>query len=133
MSILSHLACSGVAQHAQGDPDAALQTFGRAMHLAAQAIAGGSDATGSSDEQAALHSGPDEVRDHSTGLAGQASGNRARRTLVKALMSQASILKSLRRPEEALLMAQQAAMLDEAVQVHVQRLEQELAAHRGGS
>ena len=75
------------------------------------------------------HKEPGEARELDTGTAGRSSTPRAQRTLVKALMSQASILKRLRRPEEALLMAQQAATLDRAAQAHVQALEQELAAH----
>lgn len=125
---------AGVAQHAQGDLDAALQTFERASQLAQQALAdSSSDAMGSSGEQAALHSGPDEPQEHDTGTARRASIERARRTQVKALMSQASILKRLGRPKEALVVAQQAAVLDEVVQVHVQQLNQELATPKGCS
>ena len=70
-------------------------------------------------------------RAHKGEAAGRFSMQRANRTLVKALMSQASILKRLRLPEEALLVARQAAVLDEAVDAHVQMLELELAKHEG--
>ena len=122
---------AGVAQHAQGDLEAALQSFEQAGRLAKQAVAASSDAAGSSGEGAALHSRPDEATEEDREAGGRASTQRANRTLVKALMSQASILKRLRRPEEALLVAQQAAVLDEAVQVHVQELEHEVAAQKG--
>ena len=118
---------AGVAQHAQGDLDAALQSFERASQLAEQAIAASSDVTGISGEGAALHSRPDEAVQKDREAGGRASTQAANRTLVRALMSQASILKRLRRLEEALLVARQAAVLDAAVQVHVRELEHELA------
>ncbi len=48
---------------------------------------------------------------------------RARRTAVRALMSQASIHKRLGRPDQAVAAARQAAQLDPAAQKHVSKLE----------
>ena len=129
--MLFALHAAGVAQHTQGDMDAALQSFKRASRLAEQAVATSSDTTASSGERTALPSRPDDAQEHDSEAAGRASMQRANRTLVKALMSQASILKRLKRPEEALLVARQAAGLDGAVQVHVRELEHELAALKG--
>ena len=81
-----HFACSGVAQHAQGDLDAALQLFGQASQFAEQAVAASSDTTASSGE-AALPSKPDEAQEHDAVMAGHGSEERANRTLAKALMS----------------------------------------------
>ncbi len=54
---------------------------------------------------------------------------RARRTAVRALLSEAGTLKQLGRPKEALAAARMAAELEESVHsIHVAPLEQEVAS-----
>ena len=109
---------------------ASLQAVRLASRLAEQAIGASSVATGAQGARRCCTAGLMR-RAHKEEAAGRFSMRRANRMLVKALMSQASICKRLRRPEEALLVARQAAVLDGAVEVHVQMLELELAKHEG--
>ena len=111
-------ACAGVAQHEQGDLDAALHAFQRAAEqgMAALQVARHSSASAADPP---LQAQPDQAQ-----IAGEgAASERAHRTAVKAFMSQASIHKRLGRPEEALHAARQAAALDSTVQRHVTDLE----------
>lgn len=101
------LFCAGVAQHQQGDLDAALQSFERAGEQAVAALQDG-------------HIAEPPLKGSDI--------ERARRTAVRALMSQASIHKRLGRPDQAVTAARQAAQLDPAVQKHVTELEADARA-----
>lgn len=122
-----------MAQHAQGDLDAALQAFDRASQDALEAT----DALNTSDIDApsaaasAANSAADGASGASFGGDVEEQVMLARRTAVRALLAQAGTLKQLGRLPEALQAALRAAELDESVRrVHVAPLEAEIAAAR---
>ena len=122
-----------MAQHAQGDLDAALQAFDRASQDALEAadVLNTSDINAPSAAASAAASAADDALDASFGGDVEKRVILARRTAVRALLAQAGTLKQLARLPEALQAALRAAELDESVRrVHVAPLEAEIAAAR---
>ncbi|EIE20465.1 hypothetical protein COCSUDRAFT_67376 [Coccomyxa subellipsoidea C-169] len=130
---------AGVAQHSQGDLDAALQAFARASSDALEA-ADTLSASPSPNSMSNSSSAPDTAGPAPADMAGAESSDGddvaervilARRTAVRALLAQAGTLKQLGRLPEALEAAQRAVDFDESVRrVHVAPLEAEIAAAR---
>lgn len=128
---------AGVAQHAQGDLEVAIQAFDRAAQDAlAAAEALGSEHPPASSALAAATGGPYSREDELAYARSDADMAEraeravlARRTAVRALLALAGSLKQLGRLPEALVAARRAAELDDSVQsVHVAPLEAEIAA-----
>ena len=120
-------ATAGVAQHGQGELDAALQAFERAEEQAMLALqAPRQSHTGAAEPSLQTYLQPQPAQ--SQAAEEDVAIERVRRTAVKALMSQASIHKRLGRPKEALHAARQAASLDITVQRHVTDLEAAMQA-----
>ena len=136
---LTAFSCAGVAQHSQGDLDAALQAFARASSDALEA-ADTLSALPSPNSKSYSSSAPDTAGPAPADMAGaESSGGDdmaerlilARRTAVRALLAQAGTLKQLGRLPEAQEAALRAVDFDESVRtVHVAPLEAEIAAAR---
>lgn len=135
------LSCSaGVAQHKQGDLEAALQAFASASADAlsaaglseaalssqpAQGFLDSSHASNSSGGEPGAQSHPEAAASSSSDGGVQVSAL-AERTAVRALMAQASVLKRSGRLPDAVHALTLAAVLDRGVEVHAQKLRAEI-------